>query len=266
MRALPEVLLVAAALAGCSLPGPVNPSFPLAVEEATAALDEMAKEPKPLSRPVIVLGGFLDPGLGPWWFARPLRRAVSDPERIATESFFFTCTFDDCRARLIERVDAEFPSDDPVWTAEVDVIAMSMGGLVARHAAAPPGPLVESPRRLRIARLFTLSTPHRGANLAGMPVLHPLQEDMRYGSDFLRALDAAYHAADYEVYAYVQLGDFLVGAENASPFAEAPWWMPGGPFGLAHIEGAIDPRAQADIARRLRGDAPYATRPAAPLP
>ena len=89
---------------------------------------------------------------------------------------------------------------------------------------------------------------------------------MRYGSDTLLRIDRAYRDRDYEVYPYVRLDDFVVGAGNAAPHGEDPWWLSNGTFNLAHVAGCIDPRPNADIARRLRGEPAYAPRPAAPIP
>jgi len=250
---------------GCATSGPVNPSLPISCDGAGVAIEAMAAAPRALERPVIVVGGFLDPGLGSWWVGRRLRRVVSDPDRVIGVSFFTCCDFENCRERLIAAVDEAFPSADPEWTTEVDVVGVSMGGVVARDAAAARPNGVRA-RRLRIARLFTLSSPHRGATLAGIPSFHPLQVDLRYGSDFLRRLDAESRVARYEVFPYVRLDDRIVGPENAAPFGQDPWWLSNDLFSAAHVAGCIDPRAHADIARRLRGEAPIATSPAAPLP
>ena len=251
---------------GCRARGPVNPSLSITLDEAEIALEEMAADPTPLDRPLIVLGGFIDPGLGPWWVGRRLRRLVSDPGRILEISYATCCTIRECRERTIAAVDAAFASDDPDWTTEVDVVGLSLGGVIAREACAPAPAGSTSRRRLRVARIFSLSSPHRGASLAGAPLVHPLQEDLRPASDLVRRLDDEYRTATYELFAYVRLGDFWIGPENAAPFGETPWWLSNGLFNSAHDMGCIDVRAHADIARRLRSEAPYATRPPAPIP
>jgi hypothetical protein len=253
------------AAAGCAAVGPLNPSIPITEDEAEAAIHEMEADPKPLARPIVILGGYLDPGLGPWWIARQLTKVISQGQGLQVQ-FFFAWDFDDCRTKLITEVDAAFPSDDPVWTSEVDVIALSMGGLAARHAAAPPADAASTPRRLKIARLFTISSPHRGARMAALSRLQPLHADMRHGSAFLTALDAAYREAEYELFAYVRLGDQIIGAENAAPAGENPWWLPNPRLEPAHLASATDVRILADIFRRLHGERPFATRPAAEVP
>jgi hypothetical protein len=87
---------------------------------------------------------------------------------------------------------------------------------------------------------------------------------MRPGSAFLARLDA--QEANYAIYSYVRLGDLLVGAENAAPPGRTPFWVSDRLFQPAHPAGAIDARVHADIARRLRGEPPFAQLPAAPLP
>jgi hypothetical protein len=249
----------------CALPSELNPSFPLSRARAREELEEMRRNPRGLERPLVVVGGYLDPGLGPWWTARRLRRLTSDDRFLGVE-FLRSATFDACRTRLIRKVDEAFPSEDPTWTVEVDVVALSMGGLVARDAAAAPAPSASTARRLRIRRLFTISTPHRGARLARIPCFLPLHRDMQAGSAFLEGLSAREGNGRPELYAYVRLGDRIVGAENAAPPGETAWWVSNPPFQLAHAGAVNDSRILADIARRLRGEEAYARRPAAPLP
>ena len=48
---------------GCSADIPANPSFALTYSDAKAALAQMRNDPKPLVRPLIIAGGYQDPGL-----------------------------------------------------------------------------------------------------------------------------------------------------------------------------------------------------------
>jgi pimeloyl-ACP methyl ester carboxylesterase len=212
---------------------------------------------------VVVLGGYHDIGIGPASFLPKLRGAVRD-DRIVSVTYFFSGSFDDCRREVIEAVEKEFPCGDPNETIEVDVIGLSMGGIVARHAA------LERPgeKRLRIKRLFTISSPHRGAVRATLPTVHKLHRDLRSGSDFLRELDAAEGGRrDYEIIPYVRLGDWIVGPENAAPRdMPAAYWVPNPPLNSAHWGAPLDPRIVADIARRLRGEQPFTTTTPTKLP
>jgi hypothetical protein len=251
---------------GCLGQRSVNPSFPLTASQARAAMREMHRSPRLLDRPVVVLGGFNEMSIGPNHLASEVRRVTGD-RRVLAISFGFCEPLDSCRRRVIRNVDAAFPNEDPLWTREVDVIAISMGGVVARDAAAPPrAPLG---RRLNVARLFTISSPHRGASLAtlpAMPFVGGVQTDLRPGSKFLRALAQRGEPRAYPVYPYVRLGDVLVGAENAAPYGQDPWWVATPPLEAAHLMAFCDDRIMADIARRLRGEAPFAKDPPEPLP
>ncbi|MDY7110120.1 MAG: hypothetical protein SYC29_15925 [Planctomycetota bacterium] len=251
---------VLALLAGCAADRPLNPSFPLTVAAARQALWQMQADPKPLQRPVLVLSGIHDPGLVAASLGNRLRRITTEDATIETISFFGTDTFDACRARLLDRAEAMAGSGEGGGLAgEVDVVAVSMGGLVARYAAmARP----EDERKLRIRRLFTISSPHRGASMASLPTLDRRIVDMRSGSAFLLALDAALEKAHYELLCYVRLGDAIVGASNAAPPGRRAWWVQPG-ASLAHLWAHEDRRIVADIARRLRGEAPFTRLPPA---
>jgi hypothetical protein len=247
--------------AGCSADDPLNPTFPLKLLDARKALDRMAEAPAPLERPVVVVGGIYDPGLVASGIARHIRRAAGSGAPVMTISFFGVGSFEKCRGRLVEAVQERFPCDDPDVTVAVDVVAFSMGGLVARDAARPGGE-----RRLNIRRLFTIATPHRGARIAGIPWLDRRVVDMRPGSAFLAELDAALADAGYELHAYARLGDTVVGTENTAPPGMVPIWVANDPFSFAHIGSGSDDRILADIITRLRGELPFATEPPAEPP
>jgi len=254
-------------IAGCAKQ-PVNPSFAVSKADAGRAIKAMAKEQKPLERPVVVLGGYQDIGLGPATFLPKFREAIrGDDNRLVSVTYFFSGSFDDCRHEVIKAVEKKFPSgEDANETVEVDVVGLSMGGIVARYAA------LERPgeKRLKIKRLFTISSPHRGAVRASLPTVHQLHRDLRSGSKFLRDLEAAEDAnggRDYEIVPYVRLGDWIVGAENAAPRdAAAAYWVPNPPLDSAHWGAPADPRIVADIARRLRGETPFTTTQPTSLP
>jgi hypothetical protein len=260
----PVVVVVAALLStGCA--APANPSFPVSPAEAQAALKAMAAAPKPLPRPVLVLGGYHDPGLGTFVWRSEVRKWAKDATLIEV-SFPFDRDFDQCRRDVIAAVDRACPTDDKDATVPVDVIGASMGGLVGRYAAVARA----GERRLNVVRLFTVSSPHRGAAWAdAVPPLSRLHADMRANSDFFRRLEAAEAvttADDYELVPYVRLGDRIVGAAHAAPAGRVAWWLPDRPMELAHFAVNTDPRVRADLARRLRGETSFTQEPAAPLP
>jgi len=254
-------------LIGCGTAQPVNPSFDLSMDDAREALTAMHKDRVTLSRPVIVAGGIADPGIMASSVARQLEQLVTDSSIVKPVSFFGAGTFDACRKRLLETV-AELPVEidethrDPT-AIEVDVVAISMGGLAARYAALPND---QDDRRLRIVRLFTIASPHRGAQLAELPSFDSRVKDMREGSTFLHELDEHLLEAEYELVSYVRLDDVIVGADRAAPPGEPVWWLPNRFGEFAHLGAAADPRIIADIARRLRGEKPFTTPPPEPLP
>jgi hypothetical protein len=257
-----SVMILGTVAAGCSADRPMNPSFAVPMAEAKAMLRQMQDDPKPLERPLVIAGGIHDPGFVARRVARTVHRTMSPDDLVTTVSFTGRGkgTFDDCRDFLLESVEEAFGTTNGPVTVEVDVIAFSMGGLVVRHAARDRD---DGGKQLNVRRLFTISTPHRGARMAGLPTLDHRAVDMRQGSEFLAGLDEALTRASYELYTYARLGDVIVGERNASPPGQHPWWVANPPFGLAHIGAPHDPRIMADILRRLRGEQPLATSPAA---
>ncbi|MFG0253012.1 MAG: lipase family alpha/beta hydrolase [Phycisphaerales bacterium JB038] len=254
-------LLVLLTMLGCA--APTNTSFDLSLTEARADLRRMRAEPSRPERPIVIAAGYLDPGFVPCLLGSRLRGVTHAEAALVRVGFFFAFDFDRCREMLIRAVEESCPSDDPEWTAEVDVIGFSMGGLVARYAALPRS---DGGKRLRIRTLFTIGTPHRGARLSGLPSLSQRVRDMRVGSSFLRRLDRALPRARYELCCYASLNDLIVGAEYAAPPNQAAWWVSARFLHPAHISAWNDPRIVADIARRLRGETPWTARPPAPLP
>ena len=267
MTGRPIRFLLVVLLTGCAAGhavSPVNPSFPIPLARAVSVLQYDGKHPRPLRRPLLIVGGFLDPGWAAPRLQLRFRRWTGD-HRVAAVSPGFDASFDQCRRDIIAAADAAFPTADPSQTTEVDVVGVSMGGLAARYAALPsPG------RRLRIARLFTISSPLRGALLADeIPLdLHPLQSALRTDSWLYRLLaDAPQRPSDlYPIYSYVRLNDGTVGVTNASVAGKSPWWVPTPPGEFPHDGAFADARILADIACRLRGEPPLAHDPPAPLP
>ncbi len=254
---------LALALAGCANARPVNPSFRVSIARARSILAYDARHPKPLRRPVLVVGGFMDPG----WAAPRLRDRVrkwTGDDRVAAVSLGFDSSMDECRRDIVAAADAAFPTTDGTQTTAVDVVGISMGGLAARYAALP------SPRRLRIGRLFTISSPLRGALLAdSVPFdLHPLLPELRSGSPLYATLGNSPQRWSelYPVYSYVRLRDGTVGAANAALAGTTPWWVDTPAGELPHDAAFTDARILADIACRLRGEPPLAHDPPAPLP
>jgi pimeloyl-ACP methyl ester carboxylesterase len=199
--------------------------------------------------PLVVLSGWRATPALSHALAREMRKRLGD-RPVAPVSFMTTSSIESAADRLVRAVDERFPTDDAERTAEVDIVGVSMGGLVARLAAA----VGAGGRRLRIGTLFTLSTPHRGAKLAETITLDRAARQMKPGSAFLRALDA--HERDYELVCYARLGDRWVGATNTAPPGMDPIWVEPPRMTLSHLLVSRDPRILDDIAARLGGEAP----------
>ncbi len=253
-------LLLTATLCSCGTTNVTNPSFPVSRREAKSARSEMTANPKTLQRPVVVLSGYLDPGIAATAIRSSLNDVVEGDPIIAT-SFATEGDFDSARDTLIAEIEAALPSTDPSETVEVDVIAHSMGGLIARYASLPR----RDGKRLRIARLFTMATPHRGAAWGGGLIpINELAADMDEGSAFIKMMAKVHHP--YPIIPYVMLGDQVVGQENAAPPGEVSWWVDRGWYQSPHLAVTRDDRVLADIFRRLRREEPFTTEPPTPLP
>lgn len=266
-------------LAGCA--APVNPAFPVTVDQAHRAIDKMRADRWPLPRPLVVIGGFLDPNVSPPLFAH-FFDGVSRDATIIPVSVGTCGSFDECRQTVIAAVDRACPSSDPVWTTQVDVVGASLGGLVARYAAAPLLTRAPSPfstpapggqggknnvaRRLNIGRLFTISSPLAGARLANVVGFADFHRDMQDDSEFLQYLSGEDRHARYQLICYVHLDDEIVGDHRAAPPGSNPYWLANDSILAPHFAAMIDERILADIALRLRGEPAFSHPPPTPVP
>jgi pimeloyl-ACP methyl ester carboxylesterase len=258
-------------------PEPVNPKFAVTFSEAENALREMKASPVKLSRPLVIIGGFFDHNFSPPYFTHRFKELSGD-DRIIPVSIGMCGSFDECRRRVIEAVEERYPSADPKYTVEVDVVGASLGGLVARYAAAQRferesvggnvklEDMKHEEKRLRVARIFSIASPHAGATLAQKIAFTQFHRDMRPGSAFITWLAEQDRFAAYELYPYVRLADEIVGDKNAAPPDRAPLWLANPPLHLSHAGAMTDARIIADIARRLRGESAFAEVPGMPLP
>jgi pimeloyl-ACP methyl ester carboxylesterase len=202
-------------------------------------------------RPLIVLSGWRTPHLSAELLRRRLRdRAGLDDARTLAVSFFWRNSIESAAVTLRKAVHTRFGTSD-VATPRVDVVALSMGGLVARRAAMQDRSLAGP--RLHIARLFTLGTPHRGAKLASLVRVDQASREMRPGSAWLARLDAALVDADYELICYARLSDWMVGATRTAPMGHNTLWKPGPPI-IAHHTLGMDRAILDDLAARLQGE------------
>ncbi|MEM7229819.1 MAG: hypothetical protein AAF432_13490 [Planctomycetota bacterium] len=259
-----SVCLLASALTlvGCGSEQIVNPSFPITTDDARSEMRLMQDNRVQFERPVVVLGGIHDPGVAAPHIARVIRRTGTEDSRVISISFLTTWTFDQCRNRVIKVLDREFGENGEPFTGEVDVVGMSMGGLVGRYSAIPR----DDGRRIRIRRMCTISSPHRGAKLAWLGFFDPRAHDMKPGSPFMVALDDALLNDPYEIVPYVRLTDWIVGEQYASPHNQTVYWLSTPFLEGAHVAAHRDPRILGDICRRLRGETPFTVDPPTPLP
>lgn len=235
--------------------GAPNPDFDVSRGRLKARCAEMAAAPIELERPVVLLSGWHSSAPAVKSLARRLRELTS-----GREQDFFTVSYPlvgdihvaiDIAARAIAE---RFPGSAAGVSAPVDVVGISMGGLVARAFAMECGAGRSRPR-VDVQRLFTLATPHRGAPIARRFGVDKAARDMRPGSAFLATLDEHLRTRPYELTCYARLGDVMVGSTNTAPVGRNPIWVPSAMF-LSHITIAGDEALAADIARRLRREAP----------
>lgn len=253
--------LTFALLSGCAT-APTNPSFKITTREADQDLARIVAARKPFARPLVIITGFMDPGLAAF-FVQWRFESLSADDRMIAVPMGEGLSFDYCRDKVIDAVERRFPSDDPSRTVEVDVIGLSMGGVVARYAALPPDD--KHKRQLRINRLFTVSSPLCGSELAQrVPAVHPLIYPLRPGSRMLAQINSTKPA--YAIFPYVLLNDHVIGLPNAAPPGQVAWWLSSPPLGTPHFCALFDSRITADIARRLRDEPALATAPRSPLP
>jgi len=251
-------------VAGCALP--IQPGFPIDASQAQAARRQMERNPMPLVRPLVIVGGYRAS------YHVQVRvmtgRMIKMTSGVRSDALGVSVFFDgsiQCAAdHVVDKIIERWPNDDPERTIEVDVVAISMGGLVARQAWASDRRADGTPRkRLHIARLFTIATPHRGACLADSLAPDTMARQMRSGSDLLKALDEADADRDFELICYARTNDAVVGALRTAPEGEAPYWVHG-PWLFSHMTVARDWRIGVDIARRLRGETPLSLETSVP--
>ncbi len=263
MRLLISVVLACGCMVDLGCSAAVNPSFDLSHRQALLALEDLERSGKVATRPLVLVSGYGDIFGLKMCQARDWLSAVYQPDQLLIVAHPLFSSFDVERDQLIARIDEAFgPGSDSVQTVEVDIIGFSMGGLISRYAALP----VDARRRVNVKRLFTISTPHRGAAWANRWFPDALVRDMHRESAFMASLNTPTYSVDYELTCYVRTGDLIVGAANASPGGAELWWLPNAPFTNSHSDAAKDPRIIADIARRLMHETPLTRQPSAPLP
>lgn len=259
------------AIAGAFAAGPVakwlalphdNPDFAISPDDLALAIERLRATPMAPPRPVLVLAGYRAWQIMVAHTARRLHDLVGGPADMFAPLAYPHCGDIERIARLVVRhVEKIWPNREPHRTTEIDVVGVSMGGLVARLAAQLP--LEDGQKRLRINRLFTLGTPHNGAILAGKIALDRAAKDMKPGSPFLDRLNSTLQTAKYELVCYARLNDRWVGATRCAPPGRDPYWVSGTRV-FSHVTITSDERLLADIALRIRGETPIARKASRP--
>ncbi len=215
-------------------------------EEAARLRRRLRRTPAPIDRPIVVISGYLDPGLYAGVVSRELRRLTShDPADFRVARFALHGAIEPMAECVVEKLRAIAGGA----RASFDLVGLSMGGLVARRVAA----VVNAGDEIRVERVFTLGTPHRGSTLAERIAPTEAARQMRPGSDFLRELDAALGLSGIELVAYQMDADAVIGDGRGVPDGHPGHRLPRRP-GEPHLHIMGDPIAILDIARRLRGE------------
>lgn len=264
LDALARAVITASLSAIEALPGSRRTAAQLdALAQARAQLARMRASPVSLPRPVVVFNGYR----GWWGLASTVRDALREAtgsDDIIFVSYAHRGTFaqacEDARRTIAKHL------GPPAARGEVpfDAVGISMGGLVARVLATRGTTDADervlrdargSDSTVRIASLYTLSTPHRGAMLARRIAPDEAARSMRPGSPLVRALHRAHEArTGPALQCFGQTRDAIVGVSNTAPKGVTPMRMPGPAFG-SHFTSARNPVFWAHIAEALRAHA-----------
>lgn len=241
-----------------------NPHLDITLSHARELLRRMRAAPRPLVRPVLILNGYRGWEALAWAVRDTLASATSGRHQdFLVISYALLGDTEAITRRILDRYADARRNDSPI-----DVVGISMGGVLARWCALSPVDRVHPcardrastpphPGHLPIARLFTLASPHTGARLASWIRPDPAARDLREGSAWMQAL-AEHHAngrSPRSMRCYAHLGDTWVGATRTAPAGENPVWHAGTMAG-SHFAAARNPVFLADIARHLRGEEP----------
>lgn len=231
----------------------------------------MLASKKSLARPVLILNGYHGwSGLAYSHRDRLAQLTSKNKDDFLAVSYAFATDIVDAATQVLNAMQERW-GDAHGRLPQVDVLGISMGGLVARWCAMTPEaraklPAVSGQRggrsgsipqiSLDVARLFTFASPHRGAILADKIAPDPAGQAMKTNSPFVAALNdaaALQSTRINEMICYTQLRDTWVGAKNTAPPGVHPCWVDGPPL-FAHFTAARNPIVFADVARQLRGE------------
>lgn len=241
--------------------GGSDPSFKADAAHVAAELARLRATPRPLTRPLVILSGYHTPAQVAWWLRVRLAGLTSgNSADILTVSYPAQTTIEGAAEQSLAAIAKRWGRGVAERPEGLDVVGISMGGLVARFAALAPEArsiagrsLQPSDSRLHIARLFTFATPHQGSSRADRVAPDTAARDMKPGSPFLAALNA--HPRAYPLVCYSQRGDCVVQPQAAAPPGLHPLVADGSRL-MSHFTTAHNPWFLVDLARRLRGEDP----------
>ncbi len=232
-----------------------NPALVGLAAYAREDMARMRRRPVAVARPVVLLNGY-----HAWHgvvasLQRTLVQLVSQRETDFFDVSYAVMTdFAAVRRRVMDEIARVHGLD-----TEVDLVGISMGGLVSRLIAREwPG----DSRFVRARRIFTIASPHSGARLARHVHVDAAARDMIAGSAMLTELNGVTHAG---LRCYAQLNDTIVGATNTAPPGMRPFWSAGTAI-MSHFTTIRNPLILADIARCLRSEPPLLQSQAASRP
>ncbi len=235
--------------------GPQNPQLPCTLHEVRDELRRMAANPKKLERPVLILGAYHAWAPVSWAMARKVRWLTGAGEgEVVCVPFLFETSLHAAAAKGVRGAMRAWGIASNGGSVPLDVVGISMGGLVARMVSSGDNAGLGLPlemARLDAKRIFTFGSPLRGARAALRLRPDRAARDMRPGSALLRRLDA--RGARAELICYGQLRDQIVGATRTAPEGMEPIWSSGTPL-FSHFTTPHNPWFLADMARRLRGE------------
>ena len=244
------LIALIALLGGCVSVGPENPGWTLSRSEIKAEKQRLRETPVELERPVLVVTGYASvPPMARMYAGAMEELTGADRDRFVAVDLPFINNLRDGVGVVLDKLNERYPHPSEGETIEVDVVGISMGGIVAKLAAEPE----EGRPRLNINTLYTLGAPHRGARMAHLNPVDQAAQDMVYKSIMLVKLHENMPRRGYELVPYAMLSDDLVGPKNSAPWGEDPIWVRGRFVG-SHFALQGDDRLQIDVARRLRGE------------
>lgn len=208
------------------------------MDAARAGLWRLAENQRTLPRPLILLAGWNDDPVLWGEFRHWLARCATDLDgRVFAP---------DLRGPggvkgAADRLAAQFEG-----LGEVDVVAHSVGGLVAREAARGE----RGAKRLKVVRLYTMGTPHAGTKWSKYHPILPLREqvaDCAPGSEFLCALTADPTSCEMSICSCWAEGDIVITRASATAAGEEHRVYSQAEKHRVHEKSIRDPRWARDV-------------------